>query len=222
MLFQKLLLIPPGGPGQPGSWHMALDEAILRTTQDPVLRIYHWEERTVTFGYFMERGSFAELAPQSVPRVRRWTGGGAVDHQGDLPYSVIVPTCHPFCAMRPAESYEAIHGCLAMSLRQNGVSTELATAAGGSGTECFRNPVAADVLAGGQKVSGAGQRRSRFGMLHQGAIQGVRLDESRFVEQFSRNLAEEVVMYEIPADVLELTQKLHSEKYATREWEFLR
>ena len=59
---------------------MALDEALLESAVhrgDCSVRIYRWEEPTVSLGYFQKE---REIDPQSpiadLPRVRRLSGGG--------------------------------------------------------------------------------------------------------------------------------------------------
>ncbi len=70
--------------------NMALDEALLQTVTQPVLRFYRWRRPALSFGYF---GRFADVAAEASARelVRRWTGGGIVLHGADLTYSIILP-----------------------------------------------------------------------------------------------------------------------------------
>src|SRR5687768_8020143 len=77
--------------------NMAVDEALLETAADPILRFYCWRGPALSFGYF---GSYADVANERSQReiVRRWTGGGIVPHGDDLTYSVIIPASDPFFA----------------------------------------------------------------------------------------------------------------------------
>jgi lipoate-protein ligase A len=65
---------------------MAEDEALLRLVSAPVLRIYQWTEPAISIGYF---GLYSDV-PSGRPFVRRYTGGGLVDHEADFTYSIIV------------------------------------------------------------------------------------------------------------------------------------
>lgn len=150
---------------------MAVDKVLLETTPLPILRFYRWAGPCVTIGYFQSREQ-AEAQYPGLPVVRRWTGGGTVLHADDAPYSLIVPRGEPFASVRPAESYRLIHGALASALRSAFPSITTAQEnAPQCSTSCFENPVTDDLLLGGSKVAGAGQRRTRSGLLHQGSIQ---------------------------------------------------
>ena len=70
---------------------MAVDEALLRHVQTPLLRIYGWETACVSIGYFQK----ATVAPSDRPFVRRYTGGGLVEHGRDLTYTLVLPADHP-------------------------------------------------------------------------------------------------------------------------------
>lgn len=68
---------------------MAVDEALLEWGEFPVLRIYRWGEPAVTFGYFDEEGTARRIFPgEELHFVRRWTGGGIVDHRQDIPFTL--------------------------------------------------------------------------------------------------------------------------------------
>ncbi len=101
---------PRGGADQ-----MALDEALLETCARPVLRIYRWDGPAVSFGYSQSLAEVRRAFPE-LPLVRRWTGGGIVEHGRDWTFSLIVPAGEPFAAVRPAESYRQIHEVIAAAL----------------------------------------------------------------------------------------------------------
>lgn len=152
---------------------MAVDEWLLETTADPVMRVYPWLGEWGSIGYFGK----LEEARKSFPNltwVRRWTGGGTVDHRADWTVSLIVPAGLPLANLRGAESYRMIHAALAEALRQEGIDARLSTGSGETGSsECFENPVSHDLIdSTGRKLAGAGQRRSKRGLLHQGSVAG--------------------------------------------------
>ena len=167
----------PRGPAM----NMAIDEALFAAVDDgsearPLLRTYRWNGPAVSLGYFdpvrEARASFPD-----VPLVRRWTGGGMVEHGQDLTYSLIVPRELIPTPWQGTGAYRAIHAAVAEALR--GCGLEGAALASGPATpgqgalrECFRRPVDYDVLLDGRKVAGGAQRRTRRGLLHQGSIQG--------------------------------------------------
>lgn len=224
-LIQKLSFIDSTELVRDAAWQMAVDEAILRLGLDVTVRFYQWERRTISFGYFLKRSEIASVADRfgEIEWVRRWTGGGVVDHDGDVPYSIIVPAESEFFKLRPTETYRFIHQALVASLRAHGIPAELVNEEQGDGLACFEHPVPSDVLLMGKKIAGAGQRRTRLGMLHQGTIQGV---SGKLVPEwrldFAKSLAREVEETTLAPAVEALADQLRAEKYATEGWLNLR
>ena len=90
-----------------GAFNMGLDEAVLGSVsegrQPPTLRFYGWNPPTVSLGYF--QGLDDEVDREAcraagVDVVRRITGGGAVFHDDELTYSVVIPERHPLARAR--------------------------------------------------------------------------------------------------------------------------
>jgi len=158
---------------RPGPQAMAVDEWLLETAQTPVMRVYQWLGDWGSLGYF---GKLAEgrAAFPGLKWVRRWTGGGTVDHRADWTVSVIVPIGFSLAKLRAADSYRTIHESLAEALAQEGIAARLSTGAEETGAGvCFENPVCHDVIDPmGRKLAGAGQRRTKRGLLHQGSVAG--------------------------------------------------
>src|SRR5580692_3099009 len=101
MSLWRLLLHGPDSPAR----NMAVDEALLREVREPVLRLYEWSVPAVSLGYFQS----ASLAPEDRPFVRRYTGGGLVDHARDITYTLVLPRAHPWMEFPAPESYAHIH-----------------------------------------------------------------------------------------------------------------
>lgn len=215
-IFETLLFLNDLIP-RPVQLQMAVDEVLLESVQLPILRVYRWESPCVTIGYFQSH-SLAMAAHPGLAVVRRWTGGGLVLHGMDAPYSLIVPGGEPFAAVRPAASYRAIHGALAEALRGRLAEVTLAEEdAPKQSAACFENPVSADLLCRGAKVGGAGQRRTRRGLLHQGSLQlgGAPFDDAR---AFAGRLAKEVRDYDLPLEILSLAERLVPTRYGRAGW----
>ena len=146
---------------------MAIDEALLREVREPVLRIYEWDVPAVSLGYFQP----AVLVPEGRPFVRRYTGGGLVDHAHDVTYTIVLPRAHPWMELSAPESYCIIHKGVLSVLFACGVGGELTPEASTTESDaCFQKPVRFDIVAAERKLSGAAQRRTREGLLHQGSI----------------------------------------------------
>lgn len=173
--FEQLLVWHDPVP-RPGPENMAVDEVLLKTIGDtPVLRIYEWEGEWVSLGYFQELAAAQALFEgEDVQFVRRMTGGGVVDHRHDQTYSLIIPRGHPLAEARGVESYRIIHEAVAHALTASGTPARLVAEDGaGKSLACFEKPVAWDVVGDdGRKLAGAGQKRTKTGLLHQGSVLG--------------------------------------------------
>lgn len=158
--------VPRAGPEA-----MAVDEWLLETAVVPVLRVYRWDGDWASVGYFGEMSRAREAFP-GIRYVRRWTGGGMVDHRADWTYTLVIPASEPLATARGAESYRRIHAALADALNGEALGISLSRGGGETGeARCFSNPVSHDLVdAGGGKIAGAGQRRTRQGLLHQGSV----------------------------------------------------
>ncbi len=207
-----------------GAENMAVDQLLMeRAGERPVLRVYHWSEPTVTFGYFLALADARRAFPSNkdcpLTYVRRWTGGGIVDHRIDLTYTLVVPRSHPLSRARGAESYREIHRALAETLEQLGEHVRLtAIDEGGGALACFANPVAYDLTdATGAKVAGAGQRRCRYGLLHQGSVI-TRADDVTFGSRLAAGLAGDVSDWQPDAAFFADARELADVRYGTREW----
>ncbi len=215
--FDRLILHLDGTHA--GAMNMAVDQAWLELSDLPVLRVYTWDQPTVTIGYAQSLGKLEDALP-GWPVIRRWTGGGVVMHQEDYTYSVIVPASHKWAETPAVESYRVIHGSLAESLSAHGhpgcrlaLPEDLV-----DGPFCFVAPALHDVIRGPVKVAGAGQRRGRLGFLHQGSVQQVRIADE-FWPQWAGQLAREVVVVrELPARVKERAVELAEKRFSLPQW----
>ena len=215
-LFSNLILLRETAPGAP-AWNMARDETLLRQASAPILRIYGWREKAVSFGCFERYEAVAQAHPERVP-VRRWTGGGVVLHGEDFTYSLIVPASDPLAKMRALESYERIHAGVAAALAKVGFAAQLADSPTPKiSTACFENAVASDVIEQGRKIAGAAQRRTRDGLLHQGGVQLADLP-AEFGIRLAETLGARIHALERDEELEARATQLVAEKYGTRAW----
>ncbi|NWK56503.1 hypothetical protein HW115_12855 [Verrucomicrobiaceae bacterium N1E253] len=201
---------------------MAVDQLMMEQVNDrPILRVYHWVEPTVTFGYFLPLSEATDAFPDDeLTYVRRWTGGGVVDHRIDLTYTLAVPRSHELASARGAESYRVIHQAVANVMNALGESVRLTVVdEGDGGAACFTNPVAYDLTnMSGEKVAGAGQRRSRYGLLHQGSVI-TKITAEAFTQQLVSELCPGTPHdWDPGADMLEASLELAQARYATESW----
>ena len=220
----RLRLIEDGAHS--GVFNMSADELLFQRqidcrSADALIRFYRFSEPTTTVGYGAWRlarrlcgGLARNQVSSDVPVIRRATGGGIVRHETDFIYSLVVPI-----AARPAlasvqESYFLIHRAFQQALKSLGLESELydephtsqlspnfngqSSKRSEEGSPyCFDTPVRYDVMLCGEKIAGAGQRRSRGYLLQQGSIawrslteRVPMLSESAFTMRFALSLAD--------------------------------
>ncbi len=157
---------------------MALDHALAETLPPgrAVLRLYEWEEPTVSLGrneparerWGPDRPTL-EGSPSAV-FVRRPTGGRAVLHRGEITYAAVLPD-RAFGGPRAA--YAALSEALVEGLRFLGVDAALAEEGAvlrPDAGPCFDQPSPGEVVAGGGKLVGSAQARLGGALLQHGAI----------------------------------------------------
>jgi lipoate-protein ligase A len=209
--------------------NMAMDEALLEFATVPLIRFYQWYSPAVSFGYF---GKFSDVAGHASKRdlVRRWTGGGIVFHGNDLTYSIVIPAGDPTFRESSIAIYEVIHRALCAALNECGEHAVIAehvdaarfsapTRAGvnAAGQSCFATPVRADVIVDGRKVAGAAQRRTRLGLLQQGSIQGLLLEDDLALS-FSVALSANCIERTVDEAIFKHARDLAQQKYGTDKW----
>lgn len=170
----RLIVDPPGD----GAWNMAVDEHLLgwaSENESCCWRFYQWAVPTVSLGYFQQ---YAERqsheASRECPIVRRASGGGAIVHDRELTYSVVVPSSHRL-ARRRQWTYETIHKTLIAVLAPWGVEARLyGTPAemeqGPADFLCFKRRSSGDVVVGEVKIAGSAQRRIAGAVLQHGSV----------------------------------------------------
>jgi lipoate-protein ligase A len=144
-------------------FNMGLDEAILDSVASgdslPTLRFYGWKPRAISIGYF--QGINDEIDREAcetlgVDIVRRITGGGAVFHDAELTYSIVIPEGHALAPPSILDSYRILCSGIVEGLRDLGVVSEF-------------SPIN-DIQSGGRKISGNAQTRKKGCLLQHGTL----------------------------------------------------
>ena len=233
--FTELVVVDDRDP-HPAALNMALDEVLLAGLEGTaVLRCYRWSRPAVSFGCFGRVAAIRADYPDAEP-VRRWTGGGTVEHGRDFTYTLLVPRALPLAILAASESYRRIHDAVASALAAAGwpgveaaetANTHRASAADAAPflKPCFAHPVPYDLLAAGHKIAGGAQRRTRHGLLHQGSIQGEFLaggtSEDRWGElrtHLAAALARQSSLVPIRTAAVEAARALAATKYGAETW----
>ncbi len=199
----SLLIDPPLS----GAWNMAVDEALLddaAVSGQAYWRFYQWQEPTLSLGYFQPYDEDARRYRQrGLPMVRRLTGGGAILHDRELTYSVILPREHTLARNRD-DLYQVVHRNLIGILEQWELEPQLFVASAARPTHepflCFERRAPGDVVAGRCKVTGSAQRRRRGAVLQHGSV-------LLAASEVTRHLPGVGELAECPIDADELTRR---------------
>ena len=187
-----------------GERNMAIDAESLAKAQKgnlpPSLRLFQWNERTVSYGHLLNPLEAAGWAKERgvISVIKRPTGGGVVLHEPyDLSCSLVWIRRAGIFSENPRECYEAIHSLLKEGLSHffgqpvdryikpkgncesrhsrggGNLDSDWIPASAGM-TElpvCFQQPVCNDVMMNGEKVIGGALRITRNAILYQGNVQ---------------------------------------------------
>ena len=218
--------------------NMAIDELLLQEVdrlKTPLLRIYGWDRPSVSIGYIQKYSAAPE---KGYFIVRRPTGGGVVFHDIDQTYTVIVPSGHWIEKLNRLESYHIFHRVVIKTLAEMGINSSLVEfeteSVDRATMSCFKTPTRYDVVIKNTdklksgKVAGAAQRRTKYGILHQGSIviPEINKKQKELIENFLLSFKNEFnisyVNYILPDNILEAAEHLAYKKYETEEWNMFR
>jgi lipoate-protein ligase A len=143
--------------------NMAIDKAILvahsKRMVPPTVRFYGWSPAAISIGYFqslVDEVNLDACEKLGIDYVRRITGGGAVFHQDELTYSIIVSESHPEIPKNILKSYGRICGAVMKGLQQLGIQSSYV-------------PIN-DIISNGRKISGNAQTRKMGTVLQHGTV----------------------------------------------------
>ena len=134
---------------------------------DALLRVYGWSVPTLSLGYFQRLAEArADERWRDVPIVRRPTGGGAIWHEHELTYALVVPESHPLA--RPStQLYRKVHAAISGGLVGLGIAAVRRGEVFPPGDcersrpiLCFSDLGPEDIVLTGNKIVGSAQRRA--------------------------------------------------------------
>ena len=247
-----------------GARQMAVDDALLtlccrgpfdelRTGPSaegrPTLRLFGFRPACLSLGRFQPAEQVCRPGRQAgrpsapgVDLVRRPTGGGAVLHQSDICYSIVLPLSHPLAAGGIRRSYQRLARGLAAGLEVLGLPPlgEAATVRPSErGGWCFEAIAPHELTLAGRKLVGSAQARREGALLQQGSIRlapepaapratslqealgrPVSWDElaEALVLGFARAWGIEIRPGELTAEEEELARRLEGERYGDPAW----
>jgi len=143
--------------------NMAIDRAVLVVNSEgkvpPTVRFYEWIPPAISIGYFQSLEEEVDLDmcdKHGVDYVRRITGGGAVFHEHELTYSIVIPESHKEIPKNIMDSYGRICGAIIKGLKNLEI-------------ESLYKPIN-DIISNGKKISGNAQTRKHKTVLQHGTV----------------------------------------------------
>lgn len=230
-----------------GVWNMSVDEALLAWAAESgqgAVRLYSWSEPTLSLGYFQsiaDRSAHAASLACSV--VRRASGGGAILHDREITYSMVVP--HQARWSRAASAWvDTIHDAWIRVLALQNLSARKYGGCGAAeGREdpflCFARRACGDLVVDDVKILGSAQRRWQGAILQHGSllcarsrwapelaglaeVSGVALDQDRlrrdWIAEVQRSGEFVWSGAELPAEVARAAAEIAREKYGNLAW----
>jgi lipoate-protein ligase A len=184
------------------AYNMSLDEAIAIAVRNdispPTLRIYGWDQPSVSIGYFQRSGDLDVgcCHKNNIYIVRRPTGGRAVFHSDEITYSFSVKTRTGLFSNGLFDSYKKISTALALALSKAGLSPEIRVNKSNPKSKmqisnnhnplCFQTVSYGELSINNIKVIGSAQKRWTNGLLQQGSIP-MTVDDDMVLRVFRRN-----------------------------------
>jgi len=144
-------------------YNMGMDLALLESVRQrktlPTLRLYGWKPQAVSIGYFQgieEEVDIPACESRGISVVRRLTGGGAVFHDQEVTYSIVIPLDHPLASYSIQESYAVLCQGIIKALEKLNIRATFV-------------PIN-DIVCEGKKISGNAQTRKQGGLLQHGTL----------------------------------------------------
>lgn len=167
-------------PPLDGPTNMARDEHLLNcdAVQPAAVRIYGWNPPTISLGCFQRFARTADLPQElrDLAIVRRSTGGGAILHDREVTYCLVMDDSVAVARESPVAAYRMVHECWRGALAESGIVTELAPdsfpmpSPRSGPLFCFEKPGRTDLLLDGVKLLGSAQRRTGGRVLQHGSL----------------------------------------------------
>lgn len=167
-------------PALPGAWNMAIDEAMLLAhaagLTPPTLRLYRWQPPAISLGLLQPFEAINETACRQLgfEIVRRPSGGGAVLHQHEITYAVVVDGKLCPYGSSVLSTYRWLAEGLKAGLKRLGVDISSSPPSQSTSPTtksfCFARLTDADLSVNGRKLGGAAQARKRNFLLQHGSI----------------------------------------------------
>ncbi|MCM8818367.1 MAG: lipoate--protein ligase family protein [Candidatus Omnitrophica bacterium] len=201
-------------------WNMAFDYYFWKKCQDkkkpPVLRFYKWNPCSVSIGYNQNPDKIVNIEfckKESIPIVKRPTGGSAIFHDIEITYSFCSNINHHPSFFSPFFSYIKICKSIIKGIENLGIKMEIRGFSENkepsfTNIPCFSLSSRHDIVYNGKKIVGSAQRRNNLSFLQHGSIlidirkdlwinifyEKVNFDKIGYLKELIGNISEEKVI----------------------------
>jgi lipoyl(octanoyl) transferase len=154
-----------------GPLNMAIDE-ILLSRKKSILRLYQWENPTITIGRFQKISDidlkFAKK--KKIHVIRRITGGKTVLHNKELTYTFIIK--ENLMPKSIIDSYNLISNALILGLNNFNIKPKMHKVKQNdkNNPNCFSEPSFNEIVVKKKKIIGSAQTRTNGMLLQHGSI----------------------------------------------------
>ncbi len=156
--------------------NMAIDEMLfmkaLERNSIATFRFFTFNKRCISIGRNQRPENLpTEFLKNKIEIVKRPTGGGAVLHDDDLCYSIVMPESYLGINNSLLASYGIITNGLKTGFELCGINVEYGKSITDSAQPlCFDQTLSYELTINGKKLVGSAQRRSKGILLQQGSI----------------------------------------------------
>ena len=169
-------------------YNMAVDEALMKLSKVPALRLYCWKPAAVSIGYFQDINdiNLKFCRENNIDVVRRITGGKAVFHDGELTYSFIIDENQ--VPKNVIDSYKLISNSILIALKNLGINANFKdeNVKKDKTPVCLNNPSWYEIIVRDKKIAAAAQTRKNKKLLQHGPIL-MDVDYGRLCSIFKKN-----------------------------------
>jgi lipoyl(octanoyl) transferase len=161
--------------------NMAIDDFLLNDFLEkgiPSFRLYGWKPAGLSIGVnqMLPTIDTDKCREDNIPVVRRITGGGAILHDSELTYSVVIPAASVGSESTIKYSFEALTVFITNMYSSFGLKAQYAKDAfpdkkhGERSSFCFSSSEEYDMIIKGKKIGGNAQARKKTAIFQHGSI----------------------------------------------------
>jgi len=206
-----------------GPANMAADEVMLEAAAAGIasFRFYTWRVPTLSLGYFQpEAVRHTDFRLQTLPYVRRPSGGATLVHDQELTYALALPADARW-QPRGQSWICRMHTIIAAALSAIDITAKPVTfgkAKKFGDTLCFLHHTAGDLIVEGHKIVGSAQRKQRGALLQHGAILLAQSASTPNLPGIHELCVRTIIASDLSCNILADLERETAWKFSREEW----